>query len=59
MTSESSTATGGRVGGIEVRSIDYVPLDERHGKVWSQGPLWFMSNAQIATLAVDTFSVIG
>ena len=59
MSSKGSTATGGRVGGIEVRSIDYVPLDERHGKVWSQGPLWFMSNAQIATMAVGTFSVTG
>jgi NCS1 family nucleobase:cation symporter-1 len=27
--------------------------------VWSQGPLWFMSNAQIATLAVGTFSAVG
>jgi NCS1 nucleoside transporter family len=44
---------------VEVRSIDYVPLNERHGKVWSQGPLWFMSNAQIATLAVGTFSITG
>jgi len=32
---------------------------KRHGKVWSQGPLWFMSNAQIATMAVGTFSVTG
>ncbi|MFI6071499.1 purine-cytosine permease family protein [Actinoplanes sp. NPDC051343] len=47
------------IAGVEVRSIDYVPLDERHGRVWSQGPLWFMSNAQIATLAVGTFSAIG
>ena len=47
------------IAGVEVRSIDYVPLDERHGEVWSQGPLWFMSNAQIATLAVGTFSVVG
>jgi NCS1 family nucleobase:cation symporter-1 len=47
------------IAGVEVRSIDYVPLNERHGKVWSQGPLWFMSNAQIATLAVGTFSAIG
>jgi hypothetical protein len=59
MSSGTSSATPGRIGGIEVRSIDYVPLDERHGKVWSQGPLWFMSNAQIATLAVGTFSVTG
>jgi len=57
--SVETPATPGRIAGVEVRSIDYVPLDERHGKVWSQGPLWFMSNAQIATLAVGTFSVTG
>ena len=42
--------------GLEVRSIDYVPKSERHGKVWHIGPLWFMSNAQLATLAVGTTS---
>src|SRR6201985_1853347 len=46
-----------RRGGLEVRSIDYVPLSERHGKLWHLGPLWFMSNAQIATLAVGVVSV--
>jgi nucleobase:cation symporter-1, NCS1 family len=56
MSGETLPANRRRVGGIEVRSIDYVPLNERHGKVWSQGPLWFMSNAQIATLAVGTLS---
>ena len=40
----------GRKSALEVRSIDYVPLSERHGKLWHLGPLWFMSNAQIATL---------
>ncbi|RZS91738.1 NCS1 nucleoside transporter family [Motilibacter rhizosphaerae] len=45
-----------RTTGLEVRSIDYVPLSERHGEVWSQGPLWFMSNAQIATLVVGVVS---
>src|ERR687883_530323 len=44
-------------GGVEVRSIDYVPLDERHGKLWHLGPLWFMGNAQIATLAVGVVGV--
>jgi nucleobase:cation symporter-1, NCS1 family len=44
-------------GGLEVRSIDYVPLSERHGKLWHLGPLWFMSNAQIATLAVGLVSI--
>src|SRR3954447_26351186 len=44
-------------GQLEVRSIDYVPLSERHGKLWHLGPLWFMGNAQIATLAVGVVSV--
>lgn len=48
-----------RVTGLETRSIDYVPLDERHGKLWHLGPLWFMSNAQIATLAVGLISITG
>ena len=34
-----------------------MPLAERHGKLWHLGPLWFMSNAQIATLAVGVVSV--
>jgi NCS1 family nucleobase:cation symporter-1 len=59
MSNDASPAPSRRIAGVEVRSIDYVPLNERHGKVWSQGPLWFMSNAQIATLAVGTFSVTG
>ena len=51
------TNTQPRLGGIEVRSIDYVPLNERHGRIWQLGPLWFMSNAQIATLAVGLISI--
>ncbi len=50
-------STQPRVAGLETRSIDYVPLSERHGKVWHLGPLWFMSNAQIATLAVGLISI--
>jgi NCS1 family nucleobase:cation symporter-1 len=52
----STTAQQPRISGVEVRSIDYVPLNERHGKLWHLGPLWFMSNAQIATLAVGLIS---
>src|SRR4051812_8306864 len=59
MATDAPTSRAPRISGVEVRSIDYVPLSEWHGKVWSQGPLWFMSNAQIATLAVGTFSVVG
>ncbi|MDP9221456.1 MAG: cytosine permease [Actinomycetota bacterium] len=54
MTTESQSQS--RIAGVEVRSIDYVPLNERHGKLWHLGPLWFMSNAQIATLAVGLIS---
>src|SRR5256885_3250034 len=52
-----TTTSPARVSGLEIRSIDYVPLDERHGKLWHLGPLWFMSNAQIATLAVGLISI--
>src|SRR5689334_15677637 len=37
---------------IEKRSIDYVPDDERHGKVSHQGPFWFVGNFQPFTLAL-------
>ena len=35
---------------IEVRSIDWVQLDERHGKVWYQAPFWFMGNFVLLTM---------
>ena len=54
----TTTSTPRRTG-LEVRSIDYVPLGERHGKVSHIGPLWFMSNAQIATLATGLISITG
>ncbi len=37
---------------MESRSIDWVPDDERHGRVWHQGPLWFLGNFQYFTVAV-------
>jgi NCS1 nucleoside transporter family len=45
--------------GVETRSIDYVPISERHGKVSHLGPLWFAGNAQLATLAIGAFGVAG
>jgi purine-cytosine permease-like protein len=39
-------------GGIEIRSIDYVPERDRHGKVWQQGPFWFCGNFQPYTVAL-------
>ncbi|GAA4959063.1 cytosine permease [Yinghuangia aomiensis] len=37
-------------GRIETRSIDYVPANERHGKVWHQGPFWFTGNFVLTTM---------
>ncbi len=37
---------------IESRSIDYVPVSERHGMVWQQGPFWFMGNFQPFTITI-------
>ncbi len=37
---------------IEVRSIDWVPDDERHGKLWHQTPLWFLGNFQYFSIPI-------
>lgn len=50
----NSTADDDRPGGgplIESRSIEWVPLSERGGSPKSLFSLWFMSNANITTLA--------
>ncbi|WEB39847.1 cytosine permease [Streptomyces yunnanensis] len=44
----TSEGRGSRM--IEVRSIDYVPVRERHGKVWHQGPFWFTGNFVLTTM---------
>ena len=42
---------------LEKRSIDYVPLAERHGKVWHLWPVWFSGDAHLATLAVGVLGI--
>src|ERR1700693_5021248 len=42
---------------IETRSIDYVPLAERHGKVWHLWPIWFTGDAHLTTLATGALSI--
>jgi purine-cytosine permease-like protein len=42
---------------IESRSIDYVPLRERHGKVWHLWPVWFTGNAHLATMATGVVGI--
>jgi NCS1 family nucleobase:cation symporter-1 len=42
---------------IETRSIEYVPLAERHGKVWHLWPVWFAGDAHLATLATGVIGI--
>lgn len=45
---------------IEVRSIDYIPQTERHGKVCHQGPFWFTGNFVLTTMITGfTGSTLG
>jgi nucleobase:cation symporter-1, NCS1 family len=37
---------------IEIRSIDFVPEAERHGRVEDQGPFWFLSNFHFFAIAI-------
>jgi nucleobase:cation symporter-1, NCS1 family len=42
---------------IERRSIDYIPIAERHGKVWHLWPVWFSGDAHLATVATGVVGV--
>jgi len=42
---------------VETRSIDYVPLAERHGKAWHLWPIWFVGDAHLATLATGALGI--
>jgi NCS1 nucleoside transporter family len=42
---------------IEQRSIDYVPIAERHGKVWHLWPVWFSGDAHLATIATGVVGI--
>ena len=42
---------------IEKRSIDYIPIAERHGKVWHLWPVWFSGDAHLATVAAGVVGI--
>jgi nucleobase:cation symporter-1, NCS1 family len=50
-SSVSPRRTSTSAGSVEIRSIDYVPSSERRGKLWRQGPFWFLGNLQFFTIA--------
>jgi purine-cytosine permease-like protein len=43
---------------IEKRSIDYVPIRERHGKLWHLWPVWFTGGAHLATIASGAIGIL-
>lgn len=43
---------------IEVRSIEYVPEDERHGGLASQFTLWLAANLQITAIVTGALAVV-
>ena len=44
-------AAASAASGIEVHSVDWVPLDERHGKPSHLGALWFVGNINLTAMA--------
>ncbi len=42
----------------ESRSIDYIPLRERHGHPFSQFTLWFGGNLQITAIVTGALAVV-
>ena len=53
----TAASAPGQTSAIEVHSIDYIPQSERHGKVTDQFTLWFLGNANLATLAVGLIAM--
>jgi NCS1 family nucleobase:cation symporter-1 len=53
-TPEAIDLTGVVDAGIEVesRSIDYIPENERHARLRSQGPFWFLGNFHFFTISI-------
>jgi nucleobase:cation symporter-1, NCS1 family len=43
--------------GIELRSIDWVPHEERHGKVWHIFTVWFSGGAELTTFATGVVAM--
>ena len=48
----SQPAVNSRSPLVEVRSIDWVPADERRGRLWHQAPLWFLGNFQYFSIPI-------
>ncbi|MCU1571453.1 MAG: hypothetical protein JWR33_2194 [Naasia sp.] len=47
----------GVLGRVETRSIDYVPLRERKGRLLDQATVWFAGSAQLLSLATGAIGI--
>lgn len=43
---------------IETRAIDFIPENERHGRLLSQFTLWFSANLQITAVITGALAVV-
>ncbi|MGB3436261.1 purine-cytosine permease family protein [Achromobacter sp.] len=55
MTQDSQAARGPL---MERRSIDFIPEEERHGKLYSQFTLWMGANLQITAIITGALAVV-
>jgi NCS1 family nucleobase:cation symporter-1 len=53
-----ANAPGALPSAIEVRSIDYIPDEERHGGLASQFTLWLAANLQITAVVTGALAVV-
>lgn len=49
---------GGLTAGVERRSIEFIPLEERHGSVRSLFTVWFGGNMQVTAIGAGALGVI-
>ncbi len=54
---QSTTAGSLRWNKVESRSIDYVPLSERHGRLTDQFTIWFAGSAMLLSLATGVIGI--
>lgn len=43
---------------VEAHTIDHIPESERRGKLWHQGPFWFMINATLLTVFSGVYGAL-
>ena len=55
--SEASDNSARRRTRVEARSIDYVPLDERKGRLSDQATIWFAGSAHLLSLATGAIGI--